>query len=279
MARLAPRRVLPTLQSLAGVRAVCQSQHSILPRTLSTHSPLGGEPLYPTHIPTNPLQRTLLTFGAAAGALMSPARADLVATLGETTGYFALNRMRDGMLNDEVGRQILDERPRIVHSTVAHCWELPPNTFGGAYAKFMGDRGFSADDRPPVRFVDDPELAYVAARAREVHDFWHVLFDLNTSVLGEAALKAVEFAHTGMPMCALATLAGAVRLQGRRRELLQSVYLPWGVQAGLRCAPLLCLRYEDHFHEDLQELRARWRIQVAPAMPGGMFENKTGAKA
>eukprot|EP00959_Pyramimonas_sp_CCMP1952_P463691 9485379-Pyramimonas_sp.AAC.1 len=95
------------------------------------------------------------------------------------------------MLNDEVGRKILAERPRIVQSTVAHCWDLPQSTFGGAYAQFMGERGFSADDRPPVRFVDDPELAFVAARAREVHDFWHVLFGLNTSVLGEAALKVL----------------------------------------------------------------------------------------
>ena len=76
-------------------------------------------------------------------------------------------------------------------------------------------------------------------------------------------------------MCALATVAGSVRLRGRRRELFHAVYLPWGVQAGLRCAPLLCIRYEDHFHEDIDELRARWRIRVAPPMPGGMFENKT----
>lgn len=37
--------------------------------------------------------------------------------------------------------------------TVQHCWELPPTTFGGAYAKFMGDRRFLAGDRPPVRCV------------------------------------------------------------------------------------------------------------------------------
>ena len=55
-----------------------------------------------------------------------------------------------------------------------------------------GDR-FSADERPPVRFVDDGELAYVAARAREVHDLWHVLFGCPTTVLGELALKALEF--------------------------------------------------------------------------------------
>lgn len=44
-----------------------------------------------------------------------------------------------------------------------------------------------------VRFVDDPELAYVAVRSREVHDFWHVLFDCPTTVTGELALKMLEF--------------------------------------------------------------------------------------
>jgi len=38
-------------------------------------------------------------------------------------------------------------------AAVAHCWELPPSTFGGAYAQFMGARGFKADDRPTVRQV------------------------------------------------------------------------------------------------------------------------------
>jgi hypothetical protein len=43
------------------------------------------------------------------------------------------------------------------------------------------------------RLVDDDELAYVITRAREVHDFWHVLFDCHTNVFGELALKALEF--------------------------------------------------------------------------------------
>ena len=34
---------------------------------------------------------------------------------------------------------------------MARCWEMPAGTFGGAYAQFMGKRGFHADDRPPVR--------------------------------------------------------------------------------------------------------------------------------
>lgn len=40
--------------------------------------------------------------------------------------------------------------------------------------------------------MDDPELAYIVTRAREVHDFWHVLFDCHTNVFGELVLKALE---------------------------------------------------------------------------------------
>ncbi len=76
---------------------------------------------------------------------------------------------------------------------------MPEGSFGKAYASFMGIRSFRADDRPPVRFIADPELAYIALRARQVHDFWHVLFDCPTTVLGELAIKAVEFVQVRTP--------------------------------------------------------------------------------
>jgi len=64
----------------------------------------------------------------------------------------------------------------------------------------MGVRHFSPADRPPVRFVADEELAYVAARAREVHDIWHVLFDCPTTVQVGARLhcKIDIFAPTSI---------------------------------------------------------------------------------
>ena len=89
--------------------------------------------------------------------------------------------------------QHAESRDAMQNASVAHAWDMPPGTFGHAYALFMGSRNFQADDRPPVRFLEDPELAFVAARAREVHDFWHVLFGCHTNVFGELALKAVEF--------------------------------------------------------------------------------------
>lgn len=168
------------------------------------------------------------------------------------------------MSETETGRLVLSEQPRITNASVAHAWDLPEGTFGAAYAQFMGSRNFQADERPPVRFIDDPELAYVVARAREVHDFWHVLFNCPTSVFGETALKALEFVQTGMPMTGLAVVAGVSRMKRTDRDRLVKEYLPWAVRAGARSADLMCIYYEKHFDEDLEELRARWRITMAP---------------
>lgn len=86
----------------------------------------------------------------------------------------------------------------------------------------MRKRNFVPEERPPVRFLEDPELAYVAQRAREVHDLWHVLFECPTTLQGELALKWVELLQTGLPMCALSVMGIALDSQKvcRRMYLL-----------------------------------------------------------
>ncbi|KAG1664273.1 hypothetical protein FOA52_009775 [Chlamydomonas sp. UWO 241] len=226
-----------------------------------------ASPLYATHISLGPLQRGAVAVLAAAGALLRPQRADLVGTVAETSGVYAIRQLRDRMAADPEGRKVLEDRPRITNASVAHCWDLPPSTFGGAYAEFMGNRNFQADDRPPVRFVDDAELAYVLTRMREVHDFWHVLFGCHTNVFGELALKGLEFVQTGVPMTGLAVVGGQFRLRPSDRATLQRVFMPWAMRAGTRCHDLVSIYYEEHFEEDLDTLRSRLRIIPAPAPP------------
>ncbi|CAL5219510.1 g1354 [Coccomyxa viridis] len=220
--------------------------------------------LYPSHVKLGQLQRAAVAVLSAVGASINPARADLVAAVGETTGESALRRMLERMKATSSGRDILAERPRITDIVMRHAQTLPSGTFGRAYGDFMAQRGFHADDRPPVRFVDDEELAYVAMRSRETHDLWHVLFHCKTTVLGELALKAVEFVQTGMPMPALSVLGASWRLKPEERSLLLGTYIPWALHAGSRSADLMCLYYERHFEESLEEVRRRWRIQPAP---------------
>ena len=87
----------------------------------------------------------------------------------------------------------MDSGNMVQDEFLSSCETAPPGSFGSEYYHFMRKRHFRADERPPVRFVDDVDLAYVATRYRQVHDFWHVIFACHTSLLGETALKALEF--------------------------------------------------------------------------------------
>ncbi|WJX84232.1 hypothetical protein P8452_66827 [Trifolium repens] len=214
-------------------------------------------------------QQAAVALGSAVGALLDPRRADLIAALGETTGKPAFQRVLQRMKSSPQGRAVLLEleRPRVISANVGHAWDLPENTFGAAYARFMGSRNFSPDDRPPVRFMDTDELAYVAMRAREVHDFWHTLFDLPTNLIGESALKVIEFQQMYLPMCMLSVVGGTARFTEKQRKLFYQHYFPWAVRAGAQCIDLMCVYYEQHFHEDLEDVRRKLGIVPVPAVP------------
>ncbi|KAG9470419.1 hypothetical protein GDO78_017824 [Eleutherodactylus coqui] len=102
-----------------------------------------GEPrgLYPHHIPTNVLQKLLLSAGSAAVSLYDPYRHDMIAVLGETTGTRALQDLHRRMSGDPEGLQILQERPRIRMSNldISRLRELPTGSFGREYVRFLDD--------------------------------------------------------------------------------------------------------------------------------------------
>jgi ubiquinone biosynthesis protein COQ4 len=209
-------------------------------------------------------QKALLAVTSGVGAALYPERADLVGAANETTGFFALRAARDRMRADTNGARILRDRPRITALTLERARACAKGTLGNAWATFMNARAFDPNDRPPVRFVDDEELAYVAARSREAHDMWHVLFECPTTVQGELALKALEFAQSGAPAPALAALVASARLEENERRFFFNRLVPWARRAGARAADLVCLPYEDELESELSELRLRWRIDIAP---------------
>lgn len=65
----------------------------------------------------------------------------------------------------------------------------------------------------PVRFLDDPDLAYVMTRYRECHDLVHTILGMPTNMLGEVSVKWVEALNTGLPMCYGGAIFGAMRLR------------------------------------------------------------------
>lgn len=161
----------------------------------------------------------------------------MIAALGETTGVRALQKQYELMLTTQEGSLILKEKPRINTTTINlnYLRKLPDNTFGYIYVKFLDDnvsfkveilflflngilitfifQHVTPDSRMNVRFMEDPELAYVMTRYRECHDLVHTVLGMPTNMLGEVTVKWVEALNTGLPMCYGAALFGALRLR------------------------------------------------------------------
>uniref|UniRef100_A0A8C5QLF1 Ubiquinone biosynthesis protein COQ4 homolog, mitochondrial n=1 Tax=Leptobrachium leishanense TaxID=445787 RepID=A0A8C5QLF1_9ANUR len=221
--------------------------------------------LYPRHIPTNPLQKALLSAGSAVMSLYDPYRHDMVAVLGETTGAQALRNLRDRMSRDPEGAQILQERPRIRISTldVERLRDLPDGSFGREYVRFLDVNHVTPDTRMPVKFVDDEELAYVAQRYREVHDLMHTLLGMPTNMLGEVVVKWFEAVQTGLPMCILGALFGPFRLNTKRVNKLAPL-VPWAVQNGRNARCVLSVYYEKRWEQSVESLREEMGILPPP---------------
>nr|KAJ3421060.1 Ubiquinone biosynthesis protein [Polyrhizophydium stewartii] len=181
----------------------------------------------------------------------------MVAALGETTGTLVLPALRDRMLRDRDGRRILRERPLVSTASVdlARLRALPTSTFGGAYVRFLDSQHVTPDSRENIKYIDDPELAYVMLRYRQVHDFWHALLDMPVTVEAEIAVKWFEFVQTGLPVAMLSALVGPLRLTAAERERLFGHFVPWAVQSASNCKFLMAVMYEDLFEQDLEQVR------------------------
>lgn len=223
-------------------------------------------PKYPGHVPLNIPERLSLAIGSAFGALKNPYRHDLIASLGEATAkpYF-ISRLRNAMLKDPSGRRILRDKPRITSASMSleKLRKLPSNTVGYAYAAWLDREGVTPDTRDSVRYINDPEEAYVMQRYRETHDFTHAITGLPVIIEGELAVKAFEFANTLLPMTAL-SLAAIVRLKRVERERFFSVYGPWAVRNGLKAEEVVCVYWEEELETDVDVLRKRLGIEIPP---------------
>ncbi|RKF55016.1 Ubiquinone biosynthesis protein coq4, mitochondrial [Golovinomyces cichoracearum] len=220
-------------------------------------------PSYPGHIPLTGFEKIGLTVGSAVMSLFNPKRGDLIAALGEATAtpYF-IYRLRDVMLSSPTGRRILRDRPRISSSTIdmSYMRNLPVNTVGRAYAKWLDREGVSPDTRDQVKFIDNEECAYVMQRYRECHDFYHAITGLPVVVEGEIALKAFEFANTLLPMTGLSLFA-VTRLKPKQRQRFFSIYLPWAIRNGIIGKDLINVYWEEVFEKDEDELRNELGIE------------------
>jgi len=251
----------------------------------------------------------------ASIALKDPTRADAVAAVGELTGLRALRRLLEKMQRHPVGRIILVDRPVVSKTTIPYerlvreaetikrrqheeydtgsPQSSSSITFGQAYGMYLAEHGFDPDSRDGVRYVENPDLAYVMLRYRQCHDYWHALTGVPPTVEGELGLKWLELFQTGLPMTALSSAVASFLVSTTNdnggddstsrttRNAVWNVYLPWAVRVsrnlnnmssengggGTGGAELMMVYYEKEFDTPLDELRTRLGIEPAPQVP------------
>uniref|UniRef100_A0A1I8F257 Ubiquinone biosynthesis protein COQ4 homolog, mitochondrial n=1 Tax=Macrostomum lignano TaxID=282301 RepID=A0A1I8F257_9PLAT len=226
--------------------------------------PLGDIRRYPNHRPLDCGQRAFLAVGSGVACLAAPWRDDMI-----SAGRF--DELRDDMLANEEGRRIL-ARGAWPHSNCGGSIDLealrrlPEGSLGRAYADFLDRYGYSPDHRRTVCFVDDPELAYVMQRYREIHDLNHVLLGQGTDFLGEVVVKWFEAFQTGLPMCVTGAFLGSLRLRPKqtRRYLQEGGYLAYALRTGSDADLTINYYFERNWHQPLAEVRQQLRIEEPP---------------
>jgi len=268
---------------LHSIRRLGSTFH-VLGTRANSSIPFYGEPRPANDSPNLSLfQRVGIAVHSATSALADPTKADAVAALGEVTGHVALKGVCDRMANDPTGQRILRDKPIVDTSNIdfaslrrgdSSSPDSSNVTFGHAYASFMDYHGFDPEERSDVKYISDPELAYVMLRYRQIHDFSHVLCNLPPTVLGELALKWVELIQTNLPVAALSVSFGPLQLSSKEKHLYQTVYKPWALRVGRKANFLMNVYFEEEFDQDLDMLRKRLNIEPAPSIEGISLESE-----
>jgi ubiquinone biosynthesis protein COQ4 len=168
------------------------------------------------------------------------------------------------------GRKLLDERADILPLLAdrARLRAMPEGSLAHAYLAFLDREKITPDglvqasqDGETGNFARGPAFEYVGDRLRDTHDLWHAVTGYQGDVYGETALLAFSVAMTKNPGVALIVLASLV--EARDLALLRLV--AGAVQAGRRAEWLPAVAWEELLELPLSEVRARLRIEPAPA--------------
>ena len=158
-------------------------------------------------------------------------------------------------LSDERGALLFNRRAAIDKKSVDYdaLRALPSTTLGGAYARFLDDRGLDPDlfQAPPGM---PPGIAYVAQRMRQTHDLWHVVTGYNSDIEGELQLLAFTYGQTGAPSMRLLSSLGTLHYALRFGQFMFGKVFA-GYRRGKRAPFMGNVVWEDMWHMPLAEVR------------------------
>ncbi|CAO1623039.1 unnamed protein product [Sympodiomycopsis kandeliae] len=226
---------------------------------------------YPSHIPLASWEKHFLSVGSTLASLINPSRGDMIALLSETSGERFLPKILDDVMKSHEGRKMIIEKPRLTTKSIdmTYLRGLDDDTFGKRYTEWLDWCRVGPDTRAQVQYISNPQEAYLMQRYRESHDFYHMLCGMPVNALGETVVKIFEFAHFGLPVALLSSIAGPLRLTNQERYTLFNELAPWAWEMGKESrrkmqASLLSVRWEHRWEMDFKQMQREFGITDPP---------------
>ena len=184
--------------------------------------------------------------------------------VGELTGGPMYRRQMRILAQEPAMERLLRERPEIGPDAVDFdaLRQLPADTLGGAYVRHLDAHGLSiSPELTATRFTEDPDIAYLIRRWRQIHDVLHTLLGIGVSGHEEVLVHAFSWGQLRLPVSAMIMCFGSIKhmiLEGRWNALRRELYRAY--RGGRDADPLLPVMWEDIWNEPLDAVRARFRI-------------------
>ena len=220
----------------------------------------------PIHLPTDlPLDQYRTVAECVVRVLRDSNRTEDIITAEELTAQAQLVYLQtSGVMQTGDGPDLMRERPDFVNVDMDALRALPPETLGGALARFFDANGLDTKlYGVPTLYTSDPERAYLMRRIRQCHDLWHVLTGFTIAGHDEILLHAFQLAQTGMPSSVALMALGSLKhmlLEARFGALRTGLLAAY--RRGRAAEPLLPVYWERYFEEPLDSVRARYGIRA-----------------
>lgn len=150
----------------------------------------------------------------------------------------------------------LDARPSFGPIDPNALLEMPVDSLGYAYGRFLVDHGFSPDDIPP-RPSQDSRGMWAASHLRQTHDLWHTLTGFGTDIAGEAGLQGFYMAQIKGPLppvlLAAILLNGVPQGNDEMERRMEEIQRGWAM--GKAAEPLFGMDWRAHFARPLVQVR------------------------
>lgn len=176
-------------------------------------------------------------------------------------------RIRAGLPSHPQVEAALISRPRIAPVDLNELLQLPSDSLGHAWAKFLTDHGFSLDDLPVMHNGEGD--FWISSHMRETHDLMHVLTGFDIDIPGEMGVQGFVAAQLpGLPvpyLLAAGVLLNSAGFQGPEVAKARLQAFLRGYLMGQRSKLLFGLDWKAMFHRPLAEVRASLNLDPAGA--------------